>query len=63
MDKLILGVEIFIFIMCILNIIKNLYTFFKVLHLKEGHVDNSTLSTIIFGCSISYFITILIIGF
>ena len=62
-DKLLLGIKIFLFIYSILIIIRDLYTFTKVLRLKEGKYDATTLNLILLGSSISYIITMLIIGF
>lgn len=63
MEKIIFGLEIFFFIFSLLNIIKNIYTFIKVVRLKEGKVDTSLVSEIMFGVSLSFVITMLIIGF
>lgn len=63
MEKLILFTEVYVFIFCILNVIKNSYNFFRVMRLKEGQVSDGILSTVLFGLSLSYIITMLIIGF
>lgn len=63
MVELIFGIKIFVFVLCVLNIIKNIYNFIKVITTKEGKIDSSTQSEILFGLSVSYVITLLIIGF
>ena len=63
MIEFILGLKVFLFVFCLLNILKNLYNFVKVLRTKEGKVVSSTSSEILFGLSLSYVITMLIIGF
>lgn len=55
--------EVFIFIFCSLNILKNLYNMIKVLRTKEGKMESSTSSIVLLGLSLSYVITALIIGF
>ena len=59
----VLWVEVFIFIMCCLNIIKNSYSIFKVMWTKSGKFDIGTVGTVLFGASISYILSTLIIGF
>ena len=61
--EFLLGVRIFIFIFSILIIIRDLYNFIKVLKLKEGKYDANTTNLILLATSISYVITMLIIGF
>lgn len=61
--EFLLGVRIFIFIFSILIIIRDLYNFVKVLKLKEGKYDANTTNLILLATSISYVITMLIIGF
>lgn len=63
LTNLILFIEVFVFTFCCLNIIKNIYSFIKVLNLKDGKMNNNTLSTVLFGLSISFVITCLILGF
>jgi hypothetical protein len=58
-----LGVKIFVFIFSILFILRNLYSFIKVLYMKEGRYDASSLNLSLLATSISYVITILILGF
>ena len=58
-----LGVKIFVFIFSILFILRNLYSFIKVLYMKEGRYDASSLNLRLLATSISYVITILILGF
>lgn len=59
----ILWIEIFIFILCCLNLFRHLYIIFKVLYMKSGKIESDTISTILLGISISYVITTLITGF
>lgn len=63
MVELLLLVKVFIFIFCCLNIIKNVFTFAKVLWTQQGKYDSSTLSQICLGMSISYVLTLIIMGF
>lgn len=63
MFKLILGLEIFIFILSILNVFKNVFKLVKVIWTKSGKMDNNWLDNLLLGMSISYVITQLIIGF
>lgn len=60
---IVLGIEIFLFVYAWLIIIKHLYGIIKVMRLKEGKVDTSLFSEITLGSSISYIITMLILGF
>ena len=63
MLEFILGIKVFIFIFCFLNVIKNIYNFIKVMRLESGSFDNGKYGTIYFGLSLSYILTLLIIGF
>lgn len=63
MFKLILGLEIFIFILSILNVFKNVFKLVKVIWTKSGKINNNWLDNLLLGMSISYVITQLIIGF
>ena len=63
LSSLLLGIEIFAFIFAILIIIRNLYSFIKVLYLKEGKYDASEKNLIVLASAISYVITMLIVGF
>lgn len=58
-----LGVKIFLFIFALLIILRDLYNFAKVLKLKEGKYDATTTNLVLLASSISYVITMLIIGF
>ena len=60
---LLLFIKIFLFVFSILIVIKNIYSFIKVMYMRQGKIDASRTSEIIFGCAVSYIITILIIGF
>ena len=63
MLKLILGLEIFIFILSCLNVIRHIFKLSKVLWTKNGKITENNLSILLLGMSISYIITQLIIGF
>lgn len=63
LETFLLGVRIFIFIFALLIIIRDAYNFAKVLRLKEGKYDATTTNLILLASSISYIITMLIIGF
>lgn len=63
MVKLFLGIEIFIFILSCLIVIKNIFSFFKILWLKQGKFELNMVNTNLLYFSISYIITLLIIGF
>lgn len=63
LEMFLLGVRIFIFIFALLIIIRDAYNFAKVLRLKEGKYDTTTTNLILLASSISYIITMLIIGF
>ena len=56
-------IEIFIFIFCLLNVIKNVYNFIKIMKQHEGKLETSLSSQIMLGLSISYILTAIIIGF
>lgn len=62
LETFLLGVRIFIFIFALLIIIRDAYNFVKVLRLKEGKYDATTTNLILLASSISYIITMLIIG-
>ena len=62
LETFLLGVRIFIFIFAFLIIIRDAYNFAKVLRLKEGKYDATTTNLILLASSISYIITMLIIG-
>lgn len=61
--NLLLGIKIFIFVFALLIVIRDAYNFLKVLKLKEGKYDASEKNLILLGSSISYIITMLVIGF
>lgn len=63
MIELILTLKVFIFILSCLNVIKNIYNFIKVMRLQEGYFNNGKYGNLFFGLSLSYIITILIMGF
>jgi len=57
-----LGVKVFLFIFAILIVIRDAYNFVKVIRLKEGKYDATTTNLIVLASSISYILTMLIIG-
>lgn len=63
MLEILLFIKIFMFIFCLLNIIKNVYNIIKIMYLQSGGLTNGKYNTLFFGLSLSYVITILIIGF
>ena len=63
MAELLMYLKVFIFIFCCLNIIKNTYSFVKVLWTQSGKYDASQTTIICLGLSISYVLTCLIMGF
>lgn len=63
MTEFLLLIKVFIFIFCCLNVIKNVFTFAKVLWTQQGKYDSSTTSQICLGMSLSYILTLIIIGF
>ena len=63
MLKLILGLEIFIFVLSCLNVIRHIFKLSKILWTKSGKITESKYSNLLLGMSISYIITQLIIGF
>lgn len=58
-----LYLEVFFFIFAILCIIRDFYGLAKVIRLKEGKLDMGSLRIAMLGISISYVITMLILGF
>lgn len=58
-----LGVKVFSFIFAILIVIRDAYNFVKVIRLREGKYDATTTNLIVLASSISYILTMLIIGF
>jgi hypothetical protein len=61
-ENLILSGEIFVFIFCILVIIKNIYNLISAISLREKF-ESTKYQIVIFGLSLSYIITALIMGF
>ena len=62
-NNIFIFIEVFILIFCILNVIKNTYNIAKVFYQQEGKADFDTITTILFGMSLSYIITTMIVGF
>lgn len=58
-----LGIKVFLFIFAILIVIRDAYNFVKVIRLREGKYDATTTNLIVLASSISYILTMLIIGF
>jgi hypothetical protein len=63
MVDIILFFKLFFFILSCLTILKNIYTFIKVIRMEQGKFDNGKYGNLLFGLSLSYIITSLIIGF
>lgn len=57
-----LGVKVFLFIFAILIVIRDAYNFVKVIRLREGKYDATTTNLIVLASSISYILTMIIIG-
>ena len=56
-------VKLWVFIFCCLIILKNVYSFNKVLLTQQGKYNATSKVLITLGMAISYVLTILIIGF
>ena len=63
MREMVLFLQTFIFVLSCMNIIKNVYSFIKVMYLQQGQFDNGKYGNLFFGLSLSFIITTLIIGF
>lgn len=62
-NNVLYSIEVFILILCILNVLKNIYNIIKVMKIKDGKFSSSKSDTLFLGLSISYIITVLIVGF
>ncbi len=60
--NLLLSCEIFVFIFCILIVIKNIYKLISAISLREKY-ETTKYQTCVLGLSLSYIITALIMGF
>lgn len=56
-------IRLFVFVFCALLVLRNAFMFTKVLYLKQGKVNTSTLNTVGTGLALSYIVTVLITGF
>ena len=56
-------IRLFVFVFCVLLVLRNAFMFTKVLYLKQGKVNTSTLNTVGTGLALSYIMTVLITGF
>lgn len=63
MEELVLFLKVFIFMLSCLNILKNVYSFIKILYLQDGKFDNGKYGNLFFSLSLSYIVSLLIIGF
>lgn len=65
MEQFLHGVAIFVFILSLLNVLKNIFSFIKTYRLakqgKEATFNNTMVDNIILASSISYIITFLIV--
>jgi hypothetical protein len=65
MEQFLHGVAIFVFILSLLNVLKNIFSFIKTYRLakqgKEATFNNAMVDNIILASSISYIITFLIV--
>lgn len=57
------SIELFILVLACLNVFRNLFNVFKVMRLKEGKIELDTYSITLLGMSLSYIITVIILGF
>lgn len=63
METFLLGIKVFAFVFAILVLIRDCYNFSKVLALKEGKYETTVKGQVLLASSISYIVTMLIIGF
>lgn len=63
MEEVVFFIKLFLFVLSCLNLLKNFYNLIKVIRMQEGHFDNGKYGNLLFGLSLSYIITTLIIGF
>lgn len=63
MEEVVLFIKLFLFVLSCLNLLKNFYNLIKVIRMQEGHFYNGKYGNLLFGLSLSYIITTLIIGF
>jgi hypothetical protein len=56
-------IRLFVFVFCVLLVLRNAFMFTKVLYLKQGKVNTSTLNTVGTWLALSYIVTVLITGF
>ena len=63
LNNIVYTLKVFIFVFCSLNVFKNLYNMIKVLRTQEGKMETSSSGIICLGLSLSYIITVLIVGF
>ena len=65
MEQFLHGVAVFVFILSLLNVLKNIFSFIKAYRLakqgKESTFNNTKVENIILAFSISYIITFLIV--
>ena len=60
--SLLLQIKVFLFIMCILTIVADIFHVISVFRLKSGKLATKN-ELIVFGVAISYILTMLICGF
>lgn len=58
-----LAIEVFILILCCLNIVKNLYNTVKVIVMKNGKIELDFRGKICLAMSFAYVLTTIILGF
>lgn len=61
--EILLTVKVFLFILSLLKIVRDVYNFIKVIRLQQGHFENGKYGNLLFGMAFSYVITTLILGF
>lgn len=58
-----LAIEVFVLILCCLNVIKNLYNITKIFFMQSGKFDLDSKGKVFLACSLSYILTTIILGF
>jgi hypothetical protein len=58
-----LAIEVFILILCCLNIMKNIFNTIKVIVMKNGKIELDFRGKILLSMSIAYILTTIILGF
>lgn len=62
-NNIIIALELIVLVLSLLNVCQNIFKVAKVVRLKQGQVELNTYGSWTLGLSISYIITVLILGF